>query len=99
MVRIRPPPPYFLSLATVSLVTNNADALFFAIRCILRGHRIMAITSAFQADDAGSIPAARSKFYLKMELPMFSMYLKTQKILPAACLLNTMFVNIMMFLQ
>ena len=27
------------------------------------GHRIMAITSAFQADDAGSIPAARSKFY------------------------------------
>ncbi|CDT77424.1 hypothetical protein VCR3J2_120015 [Vibrio coralliirubri] len=23
-------------------------------------HRIMAITSAFQADDAGSIPAARS---------------------------------------
>ena len=25
------------------------------------GHRIMAITSAFQADDAGSIPAARSK--------------------------------------
>jgi hypothetical protein len=29
----------------------------------MRGHRIMAITSAFQADDAGSIPAARSKFY------------------------------------
>ncbi len=27
----------------------------------MRGHRIMAITSAFQADDAGSIPAARSK--------------------------------------
>ena len=26
------------------------------------GHRIMAITSAFQADDAGSIPAARSTF-------------------------------------
>ncbi len=26
------------------------------------GHRIMAITSAFQADDAGSIPAARSKY-------------------------------------
>ncbi len=25
------------------------------------GHRIMAITSAFQADDAGSIPAARSR--------------------------------------
>ncbi|SON51859.1 protein of unknown function [Vibrio tapetis subsp. tapetis] len=25
-------------------------------------HRIMAITSAFQADDAGSIPAARSNF-------------------------------------
>ena len=24
----------------------------------------MAITSAFQADDAGSIPAARSKFHL-----------------------------------
>ena len=24
------------------------------------GHGIMAITSAFQADDAGSIPAARS---------------------------------------
>ena len=27
---------------------------------LLCGHRIMAITSAFQADDAGSIPAARS---------------------------------------
>ena len=27
---------------------------------IARGHRIVAITSAFQADDAGSIPAARS---------------------------------------
>ena len=26
----------------------------------LSGHGIMAITSAFQADDAGSIPAARS---------------------------------------
>ena len=26
-----------------------------------RGHRIMAITSAFQADDVGSIPTARSK--------------------------------------
>ena len=25
-----------------------------------RGYRIMAITSAFQAEDAGSIPAARS---------------------------------------
>ena len=25
------------------------------------GHGIMAITSAFQADDAGSIPAARSR--------------------------------------
>ena len=25
------------------------------------GHRIRAITSAFQADDAGSIPAARSR--------------------------------------
>ncbi|ACH63876.1 conserved hypothetical protein [Aliivibrio fischeri MJ11] len=25
----------------------------------------MAITSAFQADDAGSIPAVRSKFYKK----------------------------------
>ncbi len=29
----------------------------------MRGHRIMAITSAFQADDAGSIPAARSNIY------------------------------------
>ena len=29
---------------------------------IARGHRIVAITSAFQADDAGSIPAARSNF-------------------------------------
>ncbi len=26
----------------------------------MRGHRIMAITSDFQADNAGSIPAARS---------------------------------------
>ncbi len=32
----------------------------------MRGHRIMAITSAFQADDAGSIPAARSKLFLKL---------------------------------
>ena len=30
---------------------------FFETICV---HRIMAITSAFQADDAGSIPAARS---------------------------------------
>ena len=28
----------------------------------------MAITSAFQADDAGSIPAARSKFHLSQYL-------------------------------
>ena len=37
------------------------------------GHRIMAITSAFQADDAGSIPADRSNKMAfqpaKMELP------------------------------
>ena len=32
-----------------------------ASRVTCCGHRIMAITSAFQADDAGSIPAARSK--------------------------------------
>ncbi len=31
---------------------------------ILSVRRIMAITSAFQADDAGSIPAARSKSFL-----------------------------------
>ncbi|CAK3081950.1 conserved hypothetical protein [Vibrio crassostreae] len=31
-------------------------------------HRIMAITSAFQADDAGSIPAARSNFCLVSNL-------------------------------
>ena len=30
---------------------------------IARGHRIVAITSAFQADDAGSIPAARSNLF------------------------------------
>ncbi|CAH1591519.1 hypothetical protein THF1C08_300046 [Vibrio jasicida] len=36
----------------------------------MRGHRIMAITSAFQADDAGSIPAARSK--LSLQLVFFS---------------------------
>ena len=29
-------------------------------------HRIMAITSAFQADDAGSIPAARSNSYSRL---------------------------------
>lgn len=28
-----------------------------------RGYRIMAITSAFQADDAGSIPATRSTIF------------------------------------
>ena len=32
------------------------------------GHRIMAITSAFQADDAGSIPAARSRYQTKSPL-------------------------------
>ena len=31
------------------------------------GHGIMAITSAFQADDAGSIPAARSRNNLLFE--------------------------------
>ena len=29
------------------------------------GHRIMVLTQAFQACDAGSIPAARSMFYFK----------------------------------
>ncbi len=49
MVRIRPPPPYSLGNSSKSYVC---------------GHRIMAITSAFQADDAGSIPAARSNHNL-----------------------------------
>ena len=35
---------------------------FFAV--MQSRHRIMAITSAFQADDAGSIPAACSKQFL-----------------------------------
>lgn len=34
----------------------------------MRGHRIMAITSAFQADDAGSIPAARSTHNLSADI-------------------------------
>lgn len=32
------------------------------------GHRIMAITSAFQADDAGSIPADRSNVDAVMQV-------------------------------
>ncbi len=40
-----------------------ADSLGGTQHCTLNcGHRIMAITSAFQADDAGSIPADRSSF-------------------------------------
>ncbi len=35
------------------------------------GHRIMAITSAFQADDAGSIPADRSKLDAIMQVAFF----------------------------
>ncbi len=35
------------------------------------GHRIMAITSAFQADDAGSIPADRSKLDAIMQVVFF----------------------------
>ena len=35
------------------------------------GHRIMAITSAFQADDAGSIPADRSKHDAVMQVAFF----------------------------
>ena len=42
-----------------------AEALSQALRCV---HRIMAITSAFQADDAGSIPAARSNSCSKVLL-------------------------------
>lgn len=36
-----------------------------------RGHRIMVITSAFQADDAGSIPADRSKLDSVMQVAFF----------------------------
>ena len=46
-VRILPPPPFFL---------QTPGSLSKICGC-----RIMAITSAFQADDAGSIPATRSK--------------------------------------
>jgi hypothetical protein len=35
------------------------------------GHRIMAITSAFQADDAGSIPADRSNINVLMQADFF----------------------------
>ncbi len=35
------------------------------------GHRIMAITSAFQADDAGSIPADRSRLDAVMQFAFF----------------------------
>nr|AKN37610.1 hypothetical protein [Vibrio tasmaniensis] len=45
--------------------TPLAEALSQALRCV---HRIMAITSAFQADDAGSIPAARSNSCSKVLL-------------------------------
>ncbi len=45
-VRILLPPPFLFTLI---------GQIKFS-----RGHRIVAITSAFQADDAGSIPAARS---------------------------------------
>ena len=37
-------------------------------KIIACGCRIVAITSAFQADDAGSIPATRSRFWNKMLL-------------------------------
>ncbi len=36
-----------------------------------RGHCIMAITSAFQADDAGSIPADRSNINVLMQADFF----------------------------
>ncbi len=38
--------------------------------------RIMAITSAFQADDAGSIPAARSKSFL-VKIPRNALKINT----------------------
>ena len=47
-VRILLPPPSF----------DESDGTDEFRTC---GHRIMAITLAFQANDAGSIPAARSK--------------------------------------
>ena len=45
------------------------------------GHRIMAITSAFQADDAGSIPAGRSiEDYGDSIMSIFLRYLSSVKI-------------------
>ncbi len=54
----------------------------------MRGHRIMAITSAFQADDAGSIPAARSKFS-----PQANFFIS-----PLKYPLNSYFIAIMLWL-
>ncbi len=54
----------------------------------MRGHRIMAITSAFQADDAGSIPAARSKLS-----PQANFFIS-----PLKYPLNSYFIAIMLWL-
>ena len=56
VVRIHLPPPYFdLSLLKFKSKTEMNDR---------SGCRILAITSAFQADEAGSIPATRSNLYI-----------------------------------
>ena len=43
------------------LITINLWRCIITFHFVNCGHGIMAITSAFQADDAGSIPAARSR--------------------------------------
>ena len=72
-VRILPPPPLSGDALRsrswlgklISSILKRAVSLVLQKELGSRvsgcGHRIMAITSAFQADDAGSIPAARSK--------------------------------------
>ena len=52
------------------LITINYLRCIITLRFENCGHGIMAITSAFQADDAGSIPAARSRicYSLPVEL-------------------------------
>ena len=48
------------------LTCNHQVASSIPVAGTICGYRIMAITSAFQSDDAGSIPATRSRFIIRL---------------------------------
>ena len=55
-----PPPSTILAIADYFIRKANVWFRSGGLNFKIRGYRIMALTSAFQADDVGSIPTTRS---------------------------------------